>query len=658
MTACTHAGLRRVTPGGRCPLCEPRQDLLVDIERAITPIREVRGDVVLELRDLERSVRAKDANAAARELGYPMPGEAEDQHATVARVLEENSERARLLAEIEAINREIAEAEHLLDTADAAACRREFPTFLRFAWHEIDQSGRPFITNPGTDAIALHMQALADGVIKLLAIAVSPGFGKTSLASVAWPAFMWARDPSWRVICASHAFELARDIAGKFHRLVTSDWYRRVFPFVEVTGEALRAMTTSKGGTRYAVGVEGALTGLRSDAGLIDDSLNAIDAGSKVSVRAVNEWFEQGFSTRFDRRGREPAIGVIQQRLAENDLIALMRSLGAEVLELPARFETERRCSTKIWTDPRTVDGEVLAPEIHPKEYLDERERVMGARAFAGQYQQAPAPREGNQFKIGMWGWCALVGDGAPSAQRPTGARSGAAHVIARREDGSPDLDFAAVSIDATAGSTSEDASALAVGLFAGKDLRRFLLRDFTRGPAGWTETLRRVEAAIRASGLILVRQKKLVVLLEKKAMGASEDAPLPTQVRQMAAGQARREDGSKIEPFVWSDGSPMTVKLELYEPTGKGDKQQRADAMEVDIDAGLVMILEGADGAGARGEDWSPEYLTELGLFSGAGKSRDDRVDMTSQVIDHFRAPPTSSRFRDLRRAGRRPVR
>lgn len=604
---CRHAAIRAATPGGRCPICSPRTDGLAELERAITPVREVRLEQRVEL-----ASRPSDAHVRAQ---------------------------------IDALNAEIAEAEHLLGTADAAACRRELGTFARFAWHEVDTSGRPFVENRGTDAIIQHLQALADGVIRLLGVACSPGFGKTSIASVVYPAFMWARDPTWRVICASYAQELSNDIAKRFYRLVTSDWYRRVFPFVVVEGHALKSIATARGGTRYAVGVEGALTGLRADGGVIDDSLNARDHDNKAQIRAANNWFEQSFSTRFDRRSREPTIAVIQQRLADNDMIDLVRRLGGEILELPARFELGRRSSTSIWSDPRTIEGEILAPEIHSEEYLKERERILRARGFATQYQQRPAPREGTQFKVGMWSWATLTGDGTP-APRPDKARTTLARVMPRRPDGSLDLDWVCVSIDASNGSTSSDASNLGLGILGGKDLRTTVLEDRTDGPRTWLGTIRDIATAIVRAGAIAGKQKRFVVLLEKKAMGASEDAALPTQLRSaLARGVMEWKDESGTEHKValkYPDGSPIRAKLELYEPTGKGSKVQRADHLEPDVDAGLVEILDGAS--------WAPDFVEEFALFPGG--SADDRVDYVAQCVDHFRVVhDPKERFRKMAR-------
>lgn len=520
-----------------------------------------------------------------------------------------------------------ARAELRRRAARAELARRSFADFVRQAWHVLEPNGRPFVSNPGTDAIIAHLQAVGDGQIRRLGIACPPGFGKTTLCSVAFPAWMWAREPSWRSICASHAFSLAKTIASKFLRVVTSDWYLESFG-VELHSDAAAALETTASGARHALGVGGALTGIRADGGIVDDSLNAIDAGSKQAVADVNDWFDAAFGTRFDGGEKSPIV-VVQQCLDANDLIAHVRELGYEMLVLAARFDPARRCVTSIWEDPRSRDGQILAPEIHSEEWLEEKLRVLRPHGFATQYQQAPAPREGNQFKVGMWSFCALRLQGA-SPLRPRGARPDPPYVLERRKDGSLDLDVLCVTVDATGGSISEDASALGLLIYGRKDLRRFILDDRTPGPRTFLETIADIIDAIRAAVAIAGRQPKIVVLVEKKALGQGAIEKI-----QKAIADGEIKD---------TDGRPIVATVKAFEPQGRGDKIQRAAAMEPDVDAGLVHLLDGAL--------WVPAFVEEFGLFPRG--PRNDRVDALSQAELEFATPTdTRSRWKAMGRLG-----
>lgn len=506
--------------------------------------------------------------------------------------------------------------------------RRSFREFVRQAWHVLEPNGRPFVANVGTDAIIEHLQAVGDGRIYRLGIACPPGFGKTTLCSVAYPAWMWARKSAWRAICASHAHDLARVIAVKFLRVVSSDWYARSFG-VQLANDAATSLMTTASGHRVALGVGGALTGIRADGGVVDDSINAINAGSKAAIAEVNDWFDAAFTTRFDGGERSPIV-VVQQRLGENDLIAHVRELGYEMLVLAARYDSARRCVTSIWEDPRTCDRQILAPDMHSEAWLDEQLRVLRPHGFATQYQQAPAPAEGNRFKVGAWNWCSLH-QAEASALRPRGARKDPPYIIERRGDGSLDLDVLCVTADATGGSKEADASALGLLIYGRKAQRRFILRDCTPGPCTFLETVAEIIGALRIAVEIAGRQPRIVVLVEKKALGQGAIEKLQKAIA----------DGEIVD----RNGKPIVATVRAFEPQGRGDKSQRAATMEPDVDAGLVHLMDGDPAMVA--------FVEEFAMFPAG--ARDDRVDALSQAEIEFTSPDDPrARWKAMSRIGR----
>ena len=70
---------------------------------------------------------------------------------------------------------------------------------------------------------------LADPV-KARMINVPPRSGKSSLASIAFAAWVMGHDPTKRLICVSYSEELARKFSLDTRRVVESPWYRELFP--------------------------------------------------------------------------------------------------------------------------------------------------------------------------------------------------------------------------------------------------------------------------------------------------------------------------------------------------------------------------------------------------------------------------------------------
>jgi hypothetical protein len=62
--------------------------------------------------------------------------------------------------------------EHARRTLTSVCCH-DFDRFIKHAWHVLEPNGRPFVKNTGTDAIIQHLQAVGDGQIRRLGIAVS-----------------------------------------------------------------------------------------------------------------------------------------------------------------------------------------------------------------------------------------------------------------------------------------------------------------------------------------------------------------------------------------------------------------------------------------------------------------------------------------------------
>jgi len=78
----------------------------------------------------------------------------------------------------------------LLDL-DRAEYEDSLYLFLTHAWRYIDSS--PWTDGWPIEAVAEHLQAVVDGDIKRLIINIPPRCGKSSITSVAFPAWTWAQ---------------------------------------------------------------------------------------------------------------------------------------------------------------------------------------------------------------------------------------------------------------------------------------------------------------------------------------------------------------------------------------------------------------------------------------------------------------------------------
>ena len=227
---------------------------------------------------------------------------------------------------------------------------------------------------------------------------------KSICASVALPAWLLGHDPTRRIICASYAHELSVKLANDFRLVVTSDWYRRLFPHTRLDplkNTETEVVTTARG-YRLATSVGGVLTGRGADLIVIDDPMKPQDALSDTKRQAVQQWFDTTLLSRLDDQARG-GILLVMQRLHVEDLAGhVLAKQGWAHLDLPAIAEV----AATIPLGPGRVHhrraGEVLHPARDSLATLERIRREMGSHAFSAQYQQDPLPLDGELLR---WSW-------------------------------------------------------------------------------------------------------------------------------------------------------------------------------------------------------------------------------------------------------------
>jgi hypothetical protein len=176
----------------------------------------------------------------------------------------------------------------------AERARRSLSEFVRQAWHVVEPAT---LFKPGfhLDAICQHLAALLNGDIRRLLINLPPRHGKSRLASVLFPAWVWTSRPELRWLFASYAQSLATRDSLTTRRLIESPWYRERWGHVfELTSDQnLKArFENNRGGMRIATSVGGSATGEGGDLIVVDDAHKIEEAHSAAQRDAVLEWFD------------------------------------------------------------------------------------------------------------------------------------------------------------------------------------------------------------------------------------------------------------------------------------------------------------------------------------------------------------------------------
>lgn len=266
----------------------------------------------------------------------------------------------------------------------------DFTAFIGRVLHTVDP-GATYIPNKHIEMVAEYLEAIRRGHITRLIINMPPRSLKSIAVSVAWPAWLLGHNPKSRIIVSSYASALSLKHSLDTRHVITSSWYKELFPKVRLTkdqNEKHKFQTTQRG-YRIASSVGGGITGEGGNFLIIDDPINPAHAMNKHWREHTNSWFDHTFASRLDDK-KQGAIVLVMQRLHQNDMTGYLLSKGGwEHLSLPAIFSstTTYSCGSKKWT---FEEGELLHPKREDQKLIERAKIELGSRAFSAQYMQNP----------------------------------------------------------------------------------------------------------------------------------------------------------------------------------------------------------------------------------------------------------------------------
>lgn len=301
-----------------------------------------------------------------------------------------------------------------LETATSLEARHikcSLPAFVQAAW-PILEPVTELQWNWHLDLICEYLALIKEGRLKQVfgedcegvIFNVPPRTMKSILITVLFPVWIWTTDPARRWMFASHAESLSTQHSVYRRNVMESEWYQRLWgrTFSFAKDQNLKThYENSARGQMFATSMRGAATGLGGDILVFDDPLNPDQAISDTERKAVNSQFDQTFRSRLNDAAAGVKI-IVMQRLHEDDLTGHVLSSGGSWvhLRLPAVADDLETCTFPLsGRVVRRSTGELLWPQRLPEKYLAAQKMGLGSWAFAGQYQQDPAPLEGGIFK-------------------------------------------------------------------------------------------------------------------------------------------------------------------------------------------------------------------------------------------------------------------
>jgi len=255
------------------------------------------------------------------------------------------------------------------------------------------------------DLIAEHLEAVWFDEIENLCINMPPRFLKSIATTIAFPAWGMGHNPSEQFIAASYSEKLSMKHSVDCRLVVQSDWYRQVFPEVQLASDQNEKakFTTTKRGHRIATSVGGTATGEGGNILILDDPINPKKALSDTERATANDWVDQTWSTRKNNPKKSHEI-IVMQRLHVNDTTGHVLDKDPDKwTHLVIPQESEKKTVVYFPRSKRKITrkkSDLLHPERMGRVEVDGIKKRLGSYGYAGQHQQRPTPKGGGRIQL------------------------------------------------------------------------------------------------------------------------------------------------------------------------------------------------------------------------------------------------------------------
>lgn len=288
----------------------------------------------------------------------------------------------------------------------ASIHRDSFRDFFRFFWGHVCPEN--LVDNWHLDFLCDELQKVGRRILDRqpkaydLVINVPPNSSKSTLVTQLFPCWLWANDPTLKIISGSYAQDLSLAHATRSRDVIRSENYRRLFKVdLRQDLDAKGRYANTAGGERLSVSVGSRLTGFHAHVLIIDDPINPSQAYSEAQRATALDWMRRVLPSRKVDEAVTPLILVMQRVHDEDPTSMLLEQGGVRHICLPSHSDDFPVVPASLADN--YIDG-LLDPVRKSRAVLEERRRQLGSADFAAQYGQQPAPETGNIIKKDWFG--------------------------------------------------------------------------------------------------------------------------------------------------------------------------------------------------------------------------------------------------------------
>jgi hypothetical protein len=287
------------------------------------------------------------------------------------------------------------------DAIQAEICTRSLWEFVKDAWH-VHHPHIPLVESRPMRIICDHLEAVTAKQIRNLLLNIQPGFAKSLIVSVYWPAWEMIRWPHFQYLCVGALKDVVLRDAVRMQDVINSEWYQSAFipqwtwsKYQDAKGYYVNTV----GGGRMSRSIGMQITGLRGNRRIVDDPIDAGDSKrDSARMEQTNDWLGAAFSNR--KSSKLDPLVMIMQRLHEIDPSwwMLENETDVEHVMVPNEWDGVTRYSCLGGYEWRTEEGELACDELCDADETARLKKVL-EDDYDGQYQQLPIPKSGQIFQ-------------------------------------------------------------------------------------------------------------------------------------------------------------------------------------------------------------------------------------------------------------------
>jgi predicted phage terminase large subunit-like protein len=284
----------------------------------------------------------------------------------------------------------------------------DFKEFVKYFWDNAGTSN-PFCDSVVIDAICAIVNAILRGELADTLISTPMREGKSTLISILLPVFLLLHKPRLSFLTASYSSVLANQFNTAMRDLINCKKFKDLFgDDLSILKENKDGVKTKQGGSRRAVGFDGAATGFGGSVLLIDDPNNLRLIQYASHREQTWSTYSRVFYTRRDNFRESILLGVMH-RSHEEDLFGRIIAQGDKNLTyvvIPFLYDPETHAKVVspftgkiIWEDTRRQKNELTSPQRYTQSDVVRIRKTMSESDFNSLYQGNPTPKEGNIIK-------------------------------------------------------------------------------------------------------------------------------------------------------------------------------------------------------------------------------------------------------------------